>query len=257
MQDYDSVNRDLWNHRTRLHIGSAFYQEDDFREGKTTLNAIELDGLGDVANKKLLHLQCHYGLDSLSWVREGAVVTGVDYSEEAIAYAVKLSESVRVPATFICSNIYDLPKVLEGSFDIVFTSYGVLHWLSSLDQWARIIRDFLAPNGIFFMVEFHPLELLFDATGIINHDFHYSSSGKPLPRIVTGTYADPAATLEQPAWNWRYGLGEVITALARVGLRIESLVEYPFTYYWGKQREADTRQISLPRLYSIKARDPR
>src|SRR6185503_12380929 len=102
-------------------------------------------------------------------------------------------------------------------------------WLSNLDQWARIIRDYLEPNGIFFMAEFHPLELLFDNTGQINPNFHYSSDGNPLPRIVMGTYADPTAKLEQPAWNWRYGLGEVITSLTTAGLRIESVVEYPFT----------------------------
>ena len=258
MQDYDKINRELWNRRTQIHIGSTFYQEDDFMKGMTTLNAIEIEALGDVTNKKLLHLQCHYGLDTLSWARKKAVVTGVDYSEEAISYAVKLSKTLEIPAKFIHSNVYDLPEVLEDSFDIVFTSYGVLHWLSSLDRWAKIIRDFLVPDGIFFMVEFHPLKWLFDPSGQLDNDFHYSSGGKPLQRVVTGTYADPIVKIEQSAWNWRWGLGEVITALTAADLHIESLVEYPFSYHWGgSPREIKPPPIELPKLFSVTARNSR
>lgn len=257
MNDYDAQNRELWNRRTVHHIGSEFYQEDEFRGGRSTLNPIELDALGSVTNKTLLHLQCHFGLDSLSWVREGAVVTGVDYSDEAINYAMNLSKSTDLPATFICSNIYDLPGIVSDTFDIVFTSYGVLHWLPDLGEWARIIRNYLTPGGVFFIAEFHPLEPLFDKAGRLNKDFHYSSNRRPLPRLVTGTYADPNTAFQQPAWNWRYGLGEVVTALAVAGLEIESLVEYPFVYHWGGRSKKAVRPVELPRMFSIKARAPR
>lgn len=140
----------------------SFYNVDEFKKGKITLKDIELAELGDVKNKSLLHLQCHFGLDTLSWARLGAEVTGVDFSEEAIEYAKRLSQELDIPARFICSNIYDTIELITDKFDIVFTSYGVLCWLPDLVEWAEIISHFLRCGGIFYIVEFHPVNNIFD-----------------------------------------------------------------------------------------------
>lgn len=242
--------------RTRAHIGTAFYQEAAFRNGQSTLNPLEREALGDVTGKRVLHLQCHFGLDSLSLARAGAIVTGLDFSDVAIRYARELSESSGIPATFLCSHVYDFPASLAGSFDVVFTSYGVVHWLSDLNRWASVIRRALVPAGTFLIVEFHPLELLFDSSGAIDPSFRYSSEGKPIHRIAKGTYADPEAQLQGEAWNWRYGIGEVVTALAFSGLRIAAVREYPIAYSWGADPKPDSRPVKLPRLYSVIAHAP-
>src|SRR5262249_22117064 len=124
------ANKELWNQWATLHIDSEFYRAAEFRAGASTLKPIETAELMDVAGKSLLHLMCHFGLDTLSWARKGAVVTGVDLSDESVRLAQELSAKTNVPARFICSSIYDLPNVSDETFDIVFTSYGVLHWLS-------------------------------------------------------------------------------------------------------------------------------
>ena len=157
-------NKSLWDAWTKIHTapGASGYDIEAFRSGKTTLEQIELTELPDVAGKSLLHLQCHFGLDSLSWARQGAIVTGVDLSSESITTAQQLSEECKIPATFICSDIYALPEKLDEKFDIVFTSYGVLTWLCDLDKWAEIIARYLKPGGTFYLVEFHPFTHMFD-----------------------------------------------------------------------------------------------
>lgn len=254
---HDDVNQELWNQRTQLHIGSGFYQEDQFLEGYTTLNPLELELLGDLRGKRLLHLQCHFGLDTLSLAREGAIVTGVDYSDLAIAHAIELCKRTGLAASFICSNIYDLPNVLGGTFDIVFASYGFLQWLSDLARWARIAMSYLGPLGSLTVVEFHPLRGLFDPTGEFDPRFVYSSDGQALRRTVTGSYVDRSQrAFEREAWTWRYGIGEVATALASAGFVIEALHEHMYTYSWGKTEHRVDPPVSLPLLFSIQAHAP-
>ena len=144
---------DKW---TIEHEKSPFYDLEGFKLGKDRLRSIELSELGDVLGKSLLHLQCHFGMDTLAWARRGAVVTGIDLSEKSISLARSLSQELKIPAQFHCSDIYQLPQNLSEKFDIVFTSYGVLHWLRDLKQWGEIIAHFLKPNGIFYIVEDHP-----------------------------------------------------------------------------------------------------
>jgi 2-polyprenyl-3-methyl-5-hydroxy-6-metoxy-1,4-benzoquinol methylase len=136
------ANKEAWNKRTGVHKDSAFYDVASFKTGKSTLNKIDVEEVGDVKGKSLLHLQCHFGMDTLSWAREGAVVTGMDLSDEAIEYAKQLSNELNIPAEFICCNVYDLKDHLDKKFDIVFTSYGVIGWLPDLDKWAEIISHF-------------------------------------------------------------------------------------------------------------------
>jgi 2-polyprenyl-3-methyl-5-hydroxy-6-metoxy-1,4-benzoquinol methylase len=162
VNEYIKYNENLWNHWTDLHAKSEWYDLEGFKAGRLSLGDIEREVLGDVAGKSLLHLQCHFGLDTLSWARLGARVTGVDFSEKAISLARALGSELEIPATFVRSNIYDLPDNLSGQFDIVFTSYGVLWWLPDIKEWAKVVAHFLRPGGTFLLVEFHPLASVFD-----------------------------------------------------------------------------------------------
>src|SRR5919206_2445351 len=164
MNKYVESNRSLWDGWTRLHAHSEFYDLAGFKAGRSSLKDIELAEVGDVRGRSLLHLQCHFGQDTLSWARLGAEVTGVDFSTEAIRLARALNEELHIPARFIQSNIYALPDVLDERFDIVFTSYGVLAWLPDLDAWGEIVARYLKPGGFFYIVENHPL------TGMVSDD---------------------------------------------------------------------------------------
>ena len=160
--NYIEINRKSWNNRVETHLKSEFYDLDNFIKGKTSLNNIELELLGDLKGKSILHLQCHFGQDTISLCRLGANVTGVDLSDQAIESAIKIAKEANSNATFICCDIYDLPKHLDKQFDIVFTSYGTIGWLPDLDKWAKIVSQFLKPNGPFVFVEFHPVVWMFD-----------------------------------------------------------------------------------------------
>src|SRR5512136_2825848 len=140
-----------------IHVRSPFYDVAGFKAGKNSLKSVELAEVGDVGGKRLLHLQCHFGMDTLSWARLGARVTGVDYAPQAIDLARELAREAGLEADFICASIYDLPERLTGTFDIVFTSYGVLCWLPDLPAWGRVIAHFLRPGGIFYIADGHPI----------------------------------------------------------------------------------------------------
>ncbi len=144
------ANLKLWNELVDVHVKSKFYGLDDFKAGKSSLLPTEVEELGDVNGKTLLHLQCHFGMDSLSWARKGAIVTGIDFSDNAILKARELSKEIGVPATFIQSNIYDIPEIIKGKFDIVFTSYGTIYWLDDLMGWAKVIHHCLKSGGMFY-----------------------------------------------------------------------------------------------------------
>lgn len=226
---YIAINRTSWNDRVDVHMQSAFYRMDVFRQGATSLNAIELALLGDVRGKRILHLQCHFGQDSLSLARLGAKVTGMDLSDKAIDAARQLATELELDATFVCCNLYDLPKHLEGSFDVVFTSYGVIGWLPDLDGWASVIDHFLAPGGRFILVEFHPVVWMF------SNDFSevaYSYFNREaIVEELEGTYADRDAQKQFSSISWNHGLGEVLSPLLKRGLQLRSLEEFDYSPY--------------------------
>lgn len=230
MEDYLRRNRDLWDELTPIHARSEFYDVDGFKSGRSTLKSIELEELGDVSGKTFLHLQCHFGLDTLSWARLGARVTGVDFSGRAIDLARSLGRELGIPARFVESNVYDLPAVLDDRFDIVFTSYGVLAWLPDLARWAEVVVRFLQPGGTFYMVEIHRLLQVFDDSADrpelkVTHS--YFPGPEPLEFERTGSYADSSVLLENPSYEWPHSLGEVVSALTSAGLRIDFLHEFP------------------------------
>jgi ubiquinone/menaquinone biosynthesis C-methylase UbiE len=227
--DYTEKNRHNWNLRTDIHIKSDFYDMPGFLQGGTSLKKIELDMLGDVAGKSILHLQCHFGQDTLSLARLGASVTGVDLSDNAISKAKELSQTIGCKANFICCDLYELPQHLDKQFDIVFTSYGTIGWLPDLDKWAKIVSRYLKPGGRFVFVEFHPVAWMFD-DAFEKVGYNYFNSG-PIEESQDGTYADKTAPVKLEYICWNHSISEVVNSLIRNGLEINSLDEFDYSPY--------------------------
>jgi SAM-dependent methyltransferase len=236
-EEHRQANLASWDEAVAAHLGAQLYNVPGFRAGADSLSAIELVELGPWvgAGTTLLHLQCHIGLDTLSWARRGAVVTGVDFSGEAIRAARRLADEVGLAgrATFVQSDVYDLPAALHGVFDVVFASWGVLMWLDDLDRWAEIVCRFLAPDGVFCLCEFHPYAFaLADnaSAACLRLGYPYFQGDEPL-RFDDGVdYADPAVVLEhRVTYEWPHGLGEIVDPLLRAGLRLDRFRELPFT----------------------------
>ncbi len=260
MKDYSSINKKWWNSVISIHASSKLYDLPRFKKGKSSLQSIELEEVGNVKGKTLLHLMCHFGMDSLSWVREGAITTGVDFSEDAIVLAKKLSKEITVPATFICADIYELPTMLNKKFDIIFTSYGVLLWLPNIKKWAKIISHFLKKGGMFYIVELHPF------TNILSYDFKlqykYFDRGPYLDDSL-GTYTNWGGNLKGITYQWSYTMSDVINTLIQEGLKIEFVHEFPFTMYdqfpgFMEQNKKGqyvlkNKKIQIPLLFSLKA----
>ena len=260
MEDYIKINKQSWNNKTAVHIDSDFYDNDNFIKGKSTLNSIELDLLGDVNGKKILHLQCHFGQDSLSLARLGAKVTGVDLSDRAIAKAQELNIQLQLDAQFICCDIYDLPNHLNDTFDIVFTSYGTIGWLPDLNKWSAVISQFLKPNGKFVMAEFHPVVWMFDTN--FKEVFYSYFNIKPIIENETGTYADQYSEIESQTITWNHPTSEVLNALINAGLEINAFNEFDYSPYncFNETEEFETGKYrikhlgnKIPMIFSILA----
>lgn len=257
---YIEANKRLWNKRVGIHVSSGFYDVASFKNGKTSLNDIELKGLENVKGQSLLHLQCHFGMDTLSWAREGAVVTGIDFSEEAIKEAENLSEEIEVAADFICSDVYDLPARLNKQFDIVFTSYGTIGWLPDLDKWAAVISHFLKPGGTFFIADFHPVLWMMDDDF---RELKYSYFNEEVIETTSqGTYGDRDADISLTEYGWNHSFEEIINNLLKHHLQITGFQEYPFSPYncfnntiKGSDGMYYIKGLEnkLPMVYSIKA----
>ncbi len=266
MDDYLEANRRHWDELVDIHLRSEYYGVEDFKAGASKLKPVEVQELGDVRGKTLLHLQCHFGLDTLSWAREGAIVTGTDFSENAIEAARSLAAETGIDARFVLSDIESLPEKLTGEFDIVFTSYGALCWLRDLRRWAEVVSQYMAPESIFYAVEFHPVCGIFEWGPDLNDllvRYPYFPPVEPIRSEDEGSYADRSAQLENRLnYSWPHAIGEVVTALATVGLRIDFVHEYPFSperHFGFIEAGRDgmfylTRfAASIPLLYSIKA----
>lgn len=227
--NYIEINRNSWNNRTETHLNSSFYDVEGFLKGKSSLNEIELNLLGDIKGKKILHLQCHFGQDTLSLSRLGAEVTGVDLSDEAIKNARQLALKIESTAEFVCCDIYDLPHHLQGQFDIVYTSYGVIGWLPDMNKWAKVIATFLKPGGQFVFVEFHPVVWMFDDN--FQHVMYNYFNAGAIVETESGTYANKAANITQSYVCWNHSLSEVMNSLLQNGLRIQQVEEFDYSPY--------------------------
>ena len=219
--NYTTINRYSWDKRTEIHFTSEMYDVDGFLKGSCKLKEIELNELPDVGGKKLLHLQCHFGMDTLSWARRGAKVTGVDFSPVAIERANELKERSSLEAEFICSEISDFADRSRPEYDIVFVSYGALCWLPDMDEWAKVVSKNLKIGGELCLVEFHPM-----------YDFvtGYSYFHSVEPDVEEeGTYTENCPGELMPLVTWAHPISEVINSVVGAGMRIESFKEYPFS----------------------------
>ena len=246
--NYIEINKKSWNKKTAVHLKSEFYDQENFLNGQTSLNDIELNLLGNIEGKSILHLQCHFGQDSISLSRLGAKVTGVDLSDKAIEAARQIAKETNENTNFICCNIYDLPKFLNQQFDIVFTSYGTIGWLPHLGKWANIISQYLKPGGQFVFVEFHPIVWMFD-DNFEKIDYRYFNSGA-ITETESGTYADKNANIKLEYVNWNHGTSEVLNSLINNGLEINAFDEYDYSPYncFNKTIEFEPKKFRIEHL---------
>jgi SAM-dependent methyltransferase len=267
-QSYFEENKKSWNKRTAVHKDSAFYDLDSFKKGRSSLNKIEVEELGDVNGKSLLHLQCHFGMDTMSLSRLGADCIGVDISDEAIKLAEEIAGELNINARFICANVYDLlnsSKVpsLEGfreAFDIVFTSYGTIGWLPDLDKWAEVVAHYLKPGGIFYIADFHPVLWMMDEN-FKQIKYHYFNT-EVITEEISGTYSDRDAPIRSIEHGWNHPFSEIISSLLNHGLTIIQFNEFPYSPYKcfndleqgidGMWRIKGLDE-KMPMMYSIKA----
>ena len=260
-----SVNRRKWDESVPLHVAAPTYDVPSFLRGRSTLRPLEIREMGSVRGKSLLHLQCHFGLDTLSWARLGARVTGVDFSLPAVQAARRLARKVGLRARFIHSNVYDLPQVLEERFDIVYTGKGAMCWLPDVDRWAEIAASCLKPGGRFYLLEDHPFAEVFPNDPPITKlepKIPYFGT-RALREDYAGTYATRTKMRHKVSYSWIHPVAETLSALTRNGLEVASVREYPFSYwhrypfmkqdahgYWHLTRQ----QGVIPLMWSVTAR---
>lgn len=254
------TNKETWNKKVAIHAASDFYFLDEFKRGKSSLNTYELNALGDVDGKSLLHLQCHFGQDTLSWSRMGAKCTGVDISEKAIELAEKLNTELGLDANFICCNVLDTSKYVSETFDIVFTSYGTIGWLPDLKPWAQMIAKRLKPGGVFYIVEFHPIAWMYDynvTPPAMKYAYHQK---EVIYDEYEGTYANNDAKITSKEYGWNHSFSDVINALTAAGLTINYMNEYDASPYdvfpnliENRDGYYELREKLYPLLFDIKA----
>lgn len=229
MKNYLEINKRLWDAKTEIHINSDFYNVKEFKASGNSLIGPEVALLGDVKDKNIIHLQCHFGMDSLSLAKKGAQVIGLDLSEKAIEEAQKLASEMGLKAKFICTDVYSAPALIQEKADIILSSYGTIGWLPDMKQWAKVITSLLKPEGRLILAEFHPVIWMY------NHSFsaiEYSYfNTDPIIEEEHGTYADRNANIHMKEIGWNHSLDEVISALIDEGLRITSFKEYDYSPY--------------------------
>ena len=263
----EAGNRRHWDELAEVHMGS--YDMASLLGGGHVMDDMQISEMGEVRGRSMLHLQCHIGTDTLSWARLGAEVTGVDLSPVSLEKARELSRRTGLNAHFMESSVYGLPGVLDGEFDIVYTSVGVLCWLSDLDEWARIIHRYLKPGGVFYMLESHPFLNVFDDEGeglSVRYPYFHDET----PTVWPGNYpdySDGEYMVRSGSWEWTWALSDVISALTNAGLRLEFLHEHdsvpwkalpclvpdPVESGWFRLPEG---KDLLPLTFSIRARRP-
>lgn len=233
MHEELAANLRLWDGWTDLHMSGTDYDVEGFIADPTSrpFDRVTAGVIGDVSGKRLLHLQSHIGIDTIRLAMAGAVdVIGVDFSPKAVAAATSIAERLGVPATFVQSDVRDLPdSVPEAAFDVVYTSYGTIMWLPELEGWARMIASRLAPGGVFHIIDLHPFLSVFDDFAeqpplAVRYPYF---SREPLYFEEHGSYADRDADFVADSYAWQHTFAEIIGSLVGAGLRVERLEEYP------------------------------
>lgn len=270
MDERTKLNMEWWNEAAPIHAGSRYYDVSGFKSGRLTLNSIERAALGEVSGKSLLHLQCHFGMDTMSWARLGARATGVDFSEKAIAIARELNDEVGLDVRFIESDVYDLPNVLDEEFDIVYSALGVLCWLPDVDRWAKVAANHLKPGGRLFLMDGHPVHHMFqsaegredDASALrVQRGYWHGEGGAMYPGDEP-SYASGDVVIVGDTWEWQHTVSSVINAIIGAGLHLTSFHEHPESTYAaiGGMSKGDDGWFrvpdgapEVPMLYSLTA----
>ena len=267
MDDKFEIIRQNWNERTPIHAASSFYNVDGFKSGDITLTKTEIEEMGSVAGKSLLHLQCHFGMDTMSWSRLGANATGVDISDTAIELARELNDELALNTRFIRSNIYDLPDVLNEQFDIVYTAIGALCWLPDMTGWAQIVARYMKPGGTFYILDGHPVSHIFEPVDSPDGAIELKPLNPYFPNPEGIAYEGGGCSytgsevLETPSHEWQHSMSEIVNAIVDAGLRIEHLNEFAVSGYRAFPPMSlhddgwrlDKHHGSIPFLFSIKA----
>jgi SAM-dependent methyltransferase len=258
----------MWDESVPLHVASPSYDVPRFKRGWVSVHPREFQEVGPVRGQSLLHLQCHFGMDTLSWARRGAKVTGVDFSPPAIAAARRLATEIGIDARFVESNVYDATRRLRGRFDVVYTGKGALCWLPDIPRWAKTVAHFLKPGGRFYFLEDHPCSDMYGneptAERLVLQNPYFGD--RAFRDESDGTYAAPDSKLRNAlSFFWVHPVSQVLNALIAAGLGIESMTEYPYTYWhkfpfmrlgrdgWWRLWEG---QGTIPLMYSVRARKP-
>ena len=260
------ANRANWDERVPIHAGGEFYDLASFKEGQERLRPFEIEEVGDVSGRDLVHLQCHFGIDTLSWARRGARVVGLDFSAPAVEEASKLAAELGLDAEFVRSDVYDARSALGGrDFDVVYTGLGALNWLPDIRRWAGVVAALLRPGGFLYLSEFHPITWVFgDDDLTVAHD--YFQAEEPEVWDEPGTYADlEAETVHNTTYEWNHTLGDVVSAVIEARLVLEFLHEHDYTLFprWPFLQKSgfDAYRLPegaprLPLMYSLRARKP-
>jgi SAM-dependent methyltransferase len=263
-EGWRSENREWWDVRVPVHLASRFYDVEGFKAGRDPLRAFEVEEMGDVTGRSLVHLQCHFGQDTLGWARRGARATGVDFSAPAVEAACRLAEELGLDADFVQSDVYGAVSALGGrTFDVVYTGIGALNWLPDIVAWSRVVADLLAPGGVLYLAEFHPICDVWSFQDMTFERSYFDRSGQRWEEA--GTYTDGGEELSGGTWEWTHGVGDVVSALISAGLRLEFLHEHDFTLFarWPfLECDADgvyrfpPGQPAVPLMYSLRASKP-
>lgn len=267
---WHEANLSNWNNRAALHVRDAtgFYNVEGFLAGRDALYPVEASEIGDVKGKRLLHLQCHFGLDTLSLARRGAVVTGLDFSPVAVEAARDLARKADLQATFVEADVYDARKVIQGEFDMVYSTWGTICWLPDVKRWAKVVADMLAPGGMFYFLDSHPsAQVLDERDGRIEPTYGWRTPvEKPDTFTESASYTGDAHAKPTTMHNWIHPLSNIIGGLIEAGLRLEFLHEHEVLPYklfpsmmptgTGMFRLPD-EAVPIPLAFSLRAVKPK
>lgn len=253
-----NANRKIWNKLSDFHFNS--YHIQDLLNGKPLINELIQGEVGDVNGRKLIHLLCHIGTDTLSWKLLGADVTGLDLSPTAIRLARRLAGRMGLQAKFMVADALQPVEGLKGQFDIAFASTGVLCWLQDLGKFAANVRHLLKPGGFFYLHDGHPARYMLDITrqgdAVVRDDYFH----KKVEEYEGFTdYAQKDLIVPGKFYEWNWTLGEVVTAFCDVGMEIQSLHEFPQYFYSGYDAwdVVNDRKELFPCTFSLKVVAPR
>ena len=256
MTDPIAINRRNWDERAAIHARDATgdYMLDRFRAGEDALHEIEAAELGDISGKRVLHLQCHIGRDTLCLVRRGAIATGLDFSATALEVARRLAEETGLKAEFVQGTVDEAPRLTPGPFDLVFTTWGTICWLPDLKSWAKVIAAVLAPGGELYFADGHPSFLVLEPhEGKLAPTFDFQTPpDKPLEFTTATTYTgDPTILTHQANREWTHSISTILGSLIDAGLTITMFHEHEVLPWQGLQClvPASDRMWRLPEGY--------